>query len=109
MQIEARLSLASSLNVQHHLAFVGELDGITNQVDDDLSETNRVTKDAIRQIDLNVAPQLQFFLVSAWGKQAHCVFESVTEIEVSLVEFELPCLDLGEIEQVIDQREQGIR
>src|SRR6516225_1498630 len=109
MQIEGRVTLASSLNVQHHFAFVGKLDGITDKVDDDLSETNRVAKDAIRQIDLNVAPQLQFFLVSPRGKQTHCVFESVTEIEVSLVEFELPCLDLREIEQVIDQREQGIR
>src|SRR5215467_11270304 len=99
MQIEGRLTLAFSLNVQHHFAFVGKLDGITDKVDDDLSETNRVAEDAIRQIDLNMAPQLQFFLVSARGKQAHGVFESVTEIEVSLVEFELPCLDLREIEQ----------
>src|SRR6516164_396193 len=109
MQVEGRFTLASSLNVQHHFAFVGELDGITDKVDDDLSETNRVAEDAIRQVNLNVAPQLQVFLVSARGKQAHRVFKRVTEIEVSLVEFELPCLDLREIEQVINQREQGIR
>src|SRR5215471_7555658 len=109
MQIECRLTLALSLNVQHHFAFVGKLDGITDKVDDDLLETNRVAEDTIGQIGLNVAPQLQFFLVSARGKQTHCVFEGVTELEVSLVEFELPSLDLREIEQVIDQREQGIR
>src|SRR5215510_1320299 len=108
MQIEGRLSLALSLNVQHHLAFLCELDGITDKVDDDLSETNRVAANAIRQIGLNVTAQLQIFLVSARGKQAHCVFESVAEIEVRLVQFDLPCLNLREIEQVIDQREQGI-
>src|SRR6516162_11129370 len=108
MQIECRLPpLALSLNVQHHFAFVGELDGITDKVDDDLLETNRVAEDTIRQIGLNVAPQLQLFLVSARGEQTHCVFEGITEIKVSLVEFELPSLDLREIEQVIDQREQG--
>ena len=77
--------MALPLNVQHYFAFVGELDGITYKVDDDLSETNRIAEDAIRQVDLNVAPQFQFFLVSARGKQAHCVFENVTKIEVSFV------------------------
>src|SRR5215470_11208810 len=108
MQIEDRLTLTLSLNVQHHFALVSELDGITHKVDDDLSQTNRVAEDAIRQIGLNVAAQLQLFLMSARGKQAYSVLEGVAEIEVSLVEFELPCLDLREIEQVIDQREQGI-
>src|SRR5215469_16357223 len=109
MQIEGRLTLALSLNVQHHFAFVGKLDGIPDKVDDDLSETNRVAEDAIRQIDLYMAPQLQFFLVSTRGKKSYCVFEDVTETEVSLVEFKLPGLDLRKIEQVIDQREQGVR
>src|SRR5215471_4225814 len=109
MQIEDRLTLTLSLNVQHHFAFVSELDGITHKVDDDLSQSNRVAEDAIRQIGLNVAAQFQFFLMSARGKQAYCVLEGVAEIEVSLVEFELPCLDLREIKQIIDQREQGIR
>src|SRR5215469_14516085 len=108
MQIENRLTLAFSLNVQHHFAFVGKLDGIAHKVDDDLPETKRIAEDTIRQIGLNVAAQLQFFLVSARGKQAHGVFKGVTEIEISFVEFELSCLDLREIEQVVDQREQGI-
>src|SRR5215469_2699646 len=108
MQIDGRLTLALTLNVQHHLTFVGELDGITHKVDDDLSQTNRVAEDTIRQISLNMAAQFQFFLMCARGKQAHCVFEGVAETEVSLIEIELPCFDLREIEQVIDQGEQGI-
>src|SRR6516164_5329151 len=99
MQIERRLTLALSLNVQHHFAFVGELNGITDEVDDDLTKANRVTEDAIRQVYLNVTAQLQLFLMSARGEQAHGVLEGVTKIKVSLIELELPCLDLGEIEQ----------
>src|SRR6516165_5036806 len=102
MQIDGRLTLALSLNVQHHLTFVGELDGITHKVDNDLSQTNRVAEDAIRQISLNMAAQFQFFLMSARGKQANRVLKGVAEIKVSCIEFELSCLDLREIEQVID-------
>src|SRR6185369_15762496 len=91
-----------------HLPFIRELDGVADKVDDDLSETNWVSKDAIRQVSLNVTSQLQFFVVGTWGQQAHCVFEGVAEIEVSLVEFELSRFDLREIKQIIDQREQGI-
>src|SRR5215831_1297631 len=109
MQIEDRVTLTLSLDVQHNFAFVSELDGIAYKVDNNLSQTNRIAEDAIRQIGLNVATQFQLFLMSARGKQAHSVLEGVAEIEVSLVEFELPCLDFREIEQVIDQREQGIR
>src|SRR5215475_15355216 len=99
MQIEDRLTLTLSLNVQHHFAFVSELDRITHKIDDDLSQTNRVAEDAIRQIGLNVAAQFQFFLMSARSKQAHCIFESVAEIEVSRIQLELPCFDFREIEQ----------
>src|SRR5215467_59028 len=109
MQIEGRLALALSLDVQHYFAFVGGLRVINDKVDDDLSETNRIAEDASRQIALNVASHFEFFLVSTWGKQAHRVFEGVTKIELSLVEFELSRLDFRKIEQVIDQREQGIR
>src|SRR5215469_241793 len=98
MQTNGRFTLALSLNVQHHLTFVSELDDVTHKVDDDLSQTNRVAEDAIRQISLNVAAQFQFLLMSARGKQAHCVFEGVAKTEVSLIEIELPCFDLREIE-----------
>src|SRR5215469_1367811 len=97
MQIEGRLTLALPLNVQHHLTFVSELDGIPHKVDDDLSQTNRIAHDAFRQISLNVTAQFQIFLMSARGKQPYCVFETVAEIEISLVEIELPCFDLREI------------
>src|SRR5215468_10596602 len=108
MQIEDRLTLTLSLDVQHHFALVRELDGITHKVDDDLPQTNRVAEDAIRQIGLNVAAEFQFLLMSARGKQAYCVLQGVAEVKVSLVEFELARLDLREIEQVIDQRQQRI-
>src|SRR5579872_5079562 len=109
MQSEVRLTLYLPFNVQHHFAFVGELDGVADKVDDYLSEANRVAEDPIRQVGLNVTGQFQFFLVSTRGKQAHRVFEGVTQIEISFVEFELPSFDLREIKKVVDQREQSVR
>jgi hypothetical protein len=57
----------------------------------------------------NVAGKLQSLLVGPRSERAQRVVEDVREIEVNHVEVELVGLDLGEVEDIVDQPQQRVR
>ena len=47
---------------EHHLAYLGELDGVAEQVDQDLAQTSHVAHDGLRRVFGHHVGQIQPFL-----------------------------------------------
>ncbi len=95
-------------DANHDFARVRELDGVADQVDDNLAQANRVAHETIGHVGRHHRGQLDALVVGAEGKRVQDVAEVVAQAERGLVEIQLANLDLGEIEDVVQQGKQRI-
>src|SRR6516162_6231987 len=84
-----------------HVAALSELDSVIDEVDEDLSEAQWVTHKVGRDVGLRGDEELEILFVGLLADDVRQIVENVFELEVSL--------DLGEIEDVIDDGEQRLR
>jgi hypothetical protein len=88
----------------------GELDRVVDQIDEDLPQSGHITHHGRRHgagtgcghVDDEFKP---FFSGAGRGDIA-CFFDSVAQVERLRLQFELARLDLGEVQDVVDHREQ---
>ncbi len=92
----------------HHFAALGELDGVADQIDEDLPQANRVADHEIRHVRRDVAGQLQILGVGAEAETAHSVRHRVAQLELDGIEVELAGLYFGEVEDVVDDGQQAV-
>src|SRR6516225_2656658 len=95
------------LDTQHDFSLVSEFDGIAYEVHYDLAETEGIAYQCIGHVSVDVARQLKPFLVSPWSKDSQGVFERITKVESYMVELQLAGFNLGKVEKIVDQCEQG--
>ena len=94
---------------QHHLADVGELDGVAAQVGEHLLQTHVVAQQAMRQGRVDVVEHLDV-LGAHIGRQDHRqITQQAVEAERPRVERHLAGLGLREVEDVVEQPQQGAR
>jgi hypothetical protein len=93
---------------QDHLAARRELNGVAEQIQDDLAQMDRVSFDYLGDAGNHVANDLKALLISTEGNQTEGVFETFAEMEVDGFEVELAGFDLREIENIVDDGEQGL-
>ena len=65
-------------------------------------------EDQCGHVGANVAGQFQALAVRAHGQRLHRVAQAFAQVEVDAVQLELARLDLGEVEDVVDQPQQGV-
>ena len=87
-------------------ALAGELDGVVDQVGQDLPDAHRVAGDRHRQIVWNVTDHFESFALGRLGKQVRDILDQLAEVEVDALDLQLAGFDLGEIEDVIDDVQQ---
>ncbi len=90
------------------LAALGELDGVADEVEDDLSEPARVADDGVGDVGRDVADQLEVFLVRAQGQRLHRALEVLAQTERRVLQIELAGFDLREVENVVQERQQRV-
>ena len=90
------------------LALLGELDGVADQVDQDLAQPAGVADQRVGDIGGDPAGQLQALGVRRSARVCSVSFHGFAQRERCRVEAELAGLDLGEIEDVVDDRQQRI-
>jgi hypothetical protein len=73
-----------------------------------LLQPERVADQVPRHVVGNVAGQFQSFLVRASAQHAHGVGQRVSQIEADVAQVHLAGFDLGEVQDVVDDRQQGI-
>ncbi len=85
----------------------GEFDAITDKVDQDLAQPQTVAQHGLGHPGIDEQAQFHAFLVGQMVEHATCFFDHVDESERRVLDGQPSSLDLGKIEDVVDDREQG--
>jgi len=102
--------LAGMVDSQLHdyLACGGEFDGIPDQVDQNLAQPAGVADDEGRHTGVYVADELQALFVGQHCEEFRCVLCNGSGIEFDLLDLDLSRLDFREIQDLIDDPEEGL-
>ena len=107
--VAASLRLASR-TCTTHLALLGELDGVADQVDQDLTQTRRGRPASASGTSCGIWQASSSPFWCARRPSAFTVSPSVSRRSKSIVsKLQLARLDLGEVQDVVDDRQQRVR
>ena len=85
---------------------LGELDRVVDEVRQDLAEAQRVAQQVLRDAGRDVGQELQPLVVRLLRGERGDGADDLVELEVGGLDVELAGLDLGEVEDVVDDRQQ---
>ena len=102
------LIFAFAGDVDEHVAALGELHRIADKVGRDLAETPDIADHRLRQFRIDAHDEFEVLLRDARRNQRRHVLDRLAEAEWRGIELELSGVDLGEIEDVIDDRQKGV-
>ena len=94
-------------DVETDLPGLGELDGVAQEVGEDLSDPQRVALEATMQLGRVIDTEHEPLFLGRDLHQVHDILDQLSEIEGCLVELQLTSFDLGEIEDVVEDAKQG--
>ncbi|GJE08233.1 hypothetical protein AOPFMNJM_3569 [Methylobacterium jeotgali] len=106
-----RLSLrpaAGVLDMQGHAALGRELHGVVEEIEQHLPHAVRVAQDPLRKRRIEPGADREAASRGATLDDRHRGVGEGGEVEGHRVEVELPGLDLGDVEDVVDDRQQGV-
>ena len=93
----------------HDLAAFGELDRVADQVDDDLRQAAAVADHSRRHVRRDLTEPARPLSRARRGAMVRSIAASAwRQVEIGGIEVDLAGFDLGEIEDVVDEREQGV-
>ena len=87
-------------------ALARELDGIARQVGQDLAQPMRISEHQIGNRGVHVDDELQVLRRSLHGHHRAHILDAFPDIHFDLLDLETPGLDLGEVQDVIEDAEQ---
>src|SRR5690606_22351379 len=96
-------------HVEHDLALPSELDRVADEVDQALADALRVAHHALRYLRVHVDDQLEILRGGLEGEHGTDVLDVPREVHLDDLDVELARLDLGEIQNVVDHREERVR
>src|SRR5207245_7746176 len=94
-------------NVHNYFAALRELDRVVHEIDDNLPQSGRVADQPIRDVGGHAERQVQPFFLSAHRQCPQQIAETVPETKVRGFQRELASLQVGEIQDVVDDRKQS--
>ena len=89
-------------------ARASELNGIANQIEQNLSQPARIAHNVVRDLRKDSAGQLHTLAMRAEGEAMHHIDHGIPESEIAGNQFELARLHLGEVQDVIEDGEQRV-
>ena len=95
-------------DIDQHMALFGELHRIAEQIGDDLAEAAGVADDMGRQARIDAHDQFEVLFGDARRHQRRDVLDRFGKPEGRRVQRQLAGIDLGEIENVVDDGEQRV-
>ena len=85
---------------------MGEFDGVAGEIDQNLLQTSQVTNKPVGDIGGDVPQKLKILFVSAGREGLHRLAQGLAKFEFMTVEFQLARLDLGKVQDVIDDSQK---
>ncbi|MNF65956.1 hypothetical protein D3C84_477390 [compost metagenome] len=98
--------LLQAADLDQDLALFGELDRVVGVVDQDLAEAQRIAIEQGIELVVDLEQQLYALGFGLLAHQGRQVFQYMVEIEFDPFQIQLAGLDLGEVEDVVDDAEQ---
>ena len=86
----------------------GEFNRIPDKVGNDLLQAQRIANDVIRHVVFNIKRQLKAFVVRRVREQRHHLIERTAQRERNTLQDQLARFQLGEVEHVVDDRQQVV-
>ncbi len=85
---------------------LGELDGVVDQIGEDLAEAQRVAAQLLGNGRRHIGEELEPLVVRLLGSERGDRADHLVDLEVGGLDVQLAGLDLREVEDVVDDREQ---
>ncbi len=95
-------------HVDLYLPLRGEFNGVAHEVDEDLAHTTRIAYEAIGHIGVHMVDDLEILLLRPHRERLHGGAEAIAQPEGQRLEIQLARLDLREVQDVVEQPEQGV-
>ena len=99
---------ATAAHREHDLAPLGELDRVREQVQEHLAQAGHVTDDRGRGAVADQVREVQALLGGPRGHEVERALDALPQVERLGLELELPRLDLGEVEDVVDDGQERV-
>ena len=90
-----------------HVALLGELERVADHVEQHLPQPDFIEQQSMRQLGIDLAEQPHALLAGFNRKKSLDFLDQSGDGDRFILQFELACFDLGQIENVVDEREQG--
>ncbi len=87
---------------------LGELDGIVEEVDQDLAQTGHIAGDSLGRARFDQVGQVQPFLRGFGGQQFQGALHALAQVKRLAFQLHLAGLDFGKVQDVVDDGQQGI-
>ena len=97
---------ALEAHLERHMALVGEFDGVGRQVDQDLAQMLAAAAQAAGCGGVDMHDEAQALALCLGAQDRGEVGQLRMKVEIDDVDRHLPGLDLGEIEDLVDQRQE---
>jgi hypothetical protein len=108
VQDHARPGGRFALHRDRDFALSGELDRVADQVDQHLPDSSRVASERLGNFVPDFARQLEALLMRAQRQRLERLFDGLAQREGDRIEVETPGLDLGKVEDVVDDQQQVV-
>ena len=108
MESRAAIASAGLADPDEDVAAFGELDGVADQVPDHLTDTHGIADDSRGHRRVDVANELEAFLMCPHGERLEHVADRASHREGHRFELELARFDLGEVEDVVQDGKERL-
>ncbi len=98
---------SKEFGLDKYVALLRELDGVAQQVHHHLAHPQRIALDDCRNGDVRLTGQIQVFFRSPGGQQIKRLLDARPQIKRTRTPLHLARLDLGEVQDVVDDGQQG--
>ena len=95
-------SAASAADAHHDLAGLGELDGISRQIDEHLPQPHGIPAHSGGHGGVDLAAQLESLGARAQRQDLDRLLDDLAQRELDVLELELARLDFREVQDVVD-------
>src|SRR5713101_8991343 len=94
-------------NLDDNPAVVGKLDGVTHQIHQNLSKSEVIAHDPVRHFGREIADQFQFFRDGLWSQTLQDSSNVLSQVKRARIESESADLHLGEVQNLVNDYQQG--
>ena len=96
-----------AFHLDHHLPVHSELDGIADQIDQDLAQAAGIAQHAVGDLGVHLGAHGHPLVVRLHGQDVEGAPEALPQGKGERFERQFPHLDLGEIEDIVEEPQQG--